>query len=84
MKKFNYSIGIDVSKDSFVVSIKGNDFIKSNLSFSMDKSGFENFASQTIQFKNSSVCACEPTSIYHINLVNFLKEKGYNVCMVNP
>lgn len=84
MKNFGYFIGIDVSKDNFVVSIKSNDFVKTNLSFSMDKYGFENFVSQTYQLKDSSICACEPTSIYHTNLFNFLTEKGYNICMVNP
>ncbi|MCS7216057.1 MAG: IS110 family transposase [Thermodesulfovibrio sp.] len=84
MKNFDYFIGIDVSKDSFVVSIKCKEFIKTNLSFSMDKYGFENFIYQTSHLKNSSICACEPTSIYHSNLVNFLKEKGYNISMVNP
>ncbi len=84
MKNFNYSIGIDVSKDNFVVSIKGSSFIKTNLFFSMDKSGFENFYSATYQFKNSSICAFEPTGIYHTNLFNFLKTNGYNVSMVNP
>ncbi len=84
MKKFNYSIGIDVSKDNFVVSIKGSSFIKTNLAFSMDKTGFENFLSATYQFKNSSICAFEPTGIYHTNLLNFLKTNGYNVSMVNP
>jgi len=84
MKNFIYSIGIDVSKDNFVVSIKDASFIKTNLSFSMDKSGFENFYSATHQFKDSSICAFEPTGIYHTNLLNFLKTNGYNVSMVNP
>ena len=84
MKNFVYFIGIDVSKDNFVVSIKGASFIKTNLSFSMDKYGFENFYSATHQFKDSSICAFEPTGIYHTNLLNFLKTNGYNVSMVNP
>jgi len=85
MKNFDYSIGIDVSKDNFVVSIiKENYFIKTNLSFSMDKAGFESFLYSTHQFKDSSICVFEPTGIYHINLFNFLKINGYNVSMVNP
>ncbi|MCM8833139.1 MAG: IS110 family transposase [Candidatus Omnitrophica bacterium] len=84
MKNFDYFIGIDVSKDNFVVSIKSKSFLKSNLSFSMDKYGFQDFLSKTSHIKDYSLCACEPTGIYHTNLLNFLKEKGYNVCMVNP
>jgi transposase len=84
MEKFNYFIGIDVSKDNFVVSIKSSPFIHTNLTFSMDKSGFEKFLLFTSKFKDSSICVLEPTGTYHTNLFNFLKTNGYNVSIVNP
>ncbi|MCD6220362.1 hypothetical protein J7K43_08280 [Candidatus Calescamantes bacterium] len=69
INKPKYFVRINVSKDNFVVSIKGLSFIKTNLAFSMDKTGFENFLSFTYQFKSSFICAFEPARIYHTNLL---------------
>lgn len=84
MRKFNYFCGIDVSKDSFVVSIRNGKFLIENRSFTMDRAGFENLEQEIRKFKESILIGTEPTGIYHENLLNFLTQKGYNTEVVNP
>lgn len=76
-------VGIDVSKDSFVVSGKNESFIFENSKFSMNRNGFDKFENLIGNFKDV-VFGVEPTGIYHFNLVKQLRQRGYNISMVNP
>lgn len=84
MKEFKYFIGIDVSKDNFVVSCKNEKFIFENKKFNMDNDGLQLASSILKNFKEESIIGIEATGIYHFNLVDFLNNQKYNVSMVNP
>ncbi|MCM8773085.1 MAG: IS110 family transposase [Candidatus Omnitrophica bacterium] len=84
MKNFKYFIGIDVSKDSFVVSCKNEKFVFENRKFNMDKDGFCLADDVLKNFKKESIIGIEATGIYHFNLVDFMNRKKYNLSMVNP
>ncbi len=79
-----YFCGVDVAKDSFVVSVKNGRFLTKNRTFTMDRNGFRGFERIISEFKESAVIGMEPTGIYHNNLLNFLKERDYNSVVVNP
>ena len=83
-KKFNYFIGIDVSKDFFNFAIINHDLelIKHD-KFSMDYEGFSNFKNVIKEFPNS-IIALESTGIYHINILSFLLDSKFDVCLINP
>lgn len=84
MKSFNHFVGIDVSKDSFVVSCKNESFVFSNNSFEMTKQGFELFEKAIDHFKKDAIVGIEPSGIYHFNLLHFLQTNNYIISMVNP
>jgi len=79
-----YFCGIDVAKDSFVVSVKNGRVLVENKTFGMDASGFRGFERIIRDFKQGVVVGMEPTGIYHYNLFNFLCKSGYNSVVVNP
>ncbi|MGB9599644.1 MAG: IS110 family transposase [Myxococcota bacterium] len=79
-----YFCGVDVAKDSFVVSIKNGEFLVKNKSFRMNKAGFEEFEQIITDLKTKVFVGMEPTGIYHNNLLNFLQKKNYNSIVVNP
>ena len=79
-----YFCGVDVAKDSFVVSVKNGRVLVENKTFSMDASGFRSFERIIRDFKQGVVVGMEPTGIYHYNLLNFLYKSGYNSVVVNP
>ncbi len=83
-KKFNYFIGIDVSKDFFNYAIINHDLelIKQD-KFSMDFKGFSSFKNVIKEFPNS-IIALESTGIYHINILSFLLDSKFDVCLINP
>lgn len=82
--EIRYFCGIDVSKNSFSVAVKNGQFIIKNKSFSMDREGFERFEELIFSYKDSLITGMETTGIYHQNLFNFLKNRGYNSCVVDP
>lgn len=79
-----YFCGVDVARDSFVVSIKNGKLFLENRTFTMDRIGFKKFEQIIRDFKQDVVIGMEPTGIYHQNLFNFLREKEYNSIVVNP
>jgi len=79
-----YFCGVDVAKDSFVVSIKNGRFLVKNRTFAMGRIGFKEFEGVIREFKENITIEMEPTGIYHNNLFNFLKERGYHSVVVNP
>jgi len=84
MNEARYFCGVDVAKDSFVVSVKNGRFLAKNRTFTMDRSGFRDFERIISDFKEGVVIGMEPTGIYHHNLLNFLRERDYNSVVVNP
>lgn len=84
MNESMYFCGVDVAKDSFVVSIKNGRLLVKNRTFAMDRNGFRGFERIIRDFKQGVVVGMEPTGIYHYNLLNFLKRWDYNSVVVNP
>jgi len=84
MNESTYFCGVDVAKDSFVVSIKNGRLLMENRTFAMDRIGFKGFERIIRDFRTNVVIGMEPTGIYHSNLLNFLQEKDYNSVVVNP
>jgi len=84
MCKSVYFCGVDVAKDSFVVSIKNGRFSIRNRVFAMERKGFKDFERIIRDFNGDVVVGMEPTGIYHYNLLNFLQERDYNSVVVNP
>ena len=84
MNETMYFCGVDVAKDSFVVSVKNGRLFTKNRTFAMDRSGLRCFERIISDFKEDVVIGMEPTGIYHHNLLNFLRERDYNSVVVNP
>ena len=84
MTEIEYFCGIDVSKHSFSVAIKNGKFIVKDKVFTMNKEGFNGLENMLKEFKENLLIGMESTGIYHNNLFNFLREKGYNSRIVNP
>ncbi|MFN4132652.1 MAG: IS110 family transposase [Caldimicrobium sp.] len=84
MTETPYFCGIDVAKNSFVASVKGNGTLIKNKSFFMDSQGFLQFAHFLSHFPPNLLIGMEPTGIYHKNLLYFLKSLRYNCVVVNP
>lgn len=84
MNESTYFCGVDVAKDSFVVSIKNGKLLMKNRTFAMDRIGFKGFERVIRDFRTNVVVGMEPTGIYHNNLLNFLQERDYNSVVVNP
>jgi len=79
-----YFRGVDVSKDSFVVSIKNGNLLMKNRIFAMNKNGFNGFERTIRHFSEDMLIGMEPAGIYHNNLLNFLQKRNYNSAAVNP
>lgn len=84
MNESTYFCGVDVAKDSFVVSVKNGRVLMQNRTFAMNKNGFKGFERTIRDFSEDALIGMEPTGIYHNNLLNFLKERDYNSVVVNP
>lgn len=84
MNESTYFCGVDVAKDSFVVSIRNGSILVKNRAFTMNRMGFKDFERAISDFRKDVIVGMEPTGIYHNNLLNFLKERDYNSVVVNP
>lgn len=74
-------IGFDVSKNFFDLAYlksKGQWFCKQ---FDYDSKGL---AQMTKTIPVNSICVMEATGPYYLRLANYLYEKGFKVCVVNP
>lgn len=79
MKK---SIGIDIAKDSYTISIF--DGKKHELkTYSNDRKGHRKFLNYTKKFQDSFYIM-EPASKYHCNLLNYICDQKLDVCLINP
>ncbi|MCM8757895.1 MAG: IS110 family transposase, partial [Candidatus Omnitrophica bacterium] len=82
--EFSYFLGIDISKDSFVSSLKNGSFIFKNRLHQMNLKEFISLENTIQPFKKNLLIGMESTGIYHKNLLNFLKNKGYNTIEIDP
>lgn len=84
--KFDYYLGIDVSKDTFNACLIDNEQVKLfNEKFTMDRDGFDKLLKTTTKYQSDKILSVlESTSIYHINLFSFLVENKINAAIVNP
>jgi len=84
--KFNYFLGIDVSKDSFdACLIDQEQKTVFNEKFSMDFDGFYNLSQLLTKYEDKPILTImESTSIYHVNLYLFFVEKNISVAIINP
>lgn len=78
-----YYIGLDISKDTFDVSVfsplKG-DYKKK---YEMTSQGFSLFLSYLKSFTGNVFVFMEPTGEYYLNLANYLTSFGYSVFLIN-
>jgi transposase len=88
LRMYRYFVGIDVSKDSFSVSgLNADGTIIFSLGAAMDEHGFYELSrviSSCTDDPSAVIVAMESTGSYHVNLVSFLKSKGFPVVVVNP
>jgi transposase len=88
LRMYRYFVGIDVSKDSFSVSgLNGEGTVVCSLNTLMDKDGFYGLAEVLSSWSDDPsavIVGMESTGSYHVNLVSFLKSKGFPVIVVNP
>ena len=79
-------LGIDVSKDSFNISLLTNSGeIKLETKLNMDKDGFDTLLKYLSSYpKDKLLVTMEATGIYHLPLLSFLLENGFKSVVVNP
>lgn len=83
-----YYVGIDIAKNFHVACILNQEdkVVKSSLKFNNDEDGFEHiFLTLTsIDEINNFTIGMEATGIFFENIYLYLKEKGFNVVLLNP
>jgi len=79
-------IGIDISKDSFDVTLlTDSGEIKLQSKLTMDKDGFNALLKHLSSLpKEELLITMEATGIYHLPLLSFLLENGFQCAVVNP
>lgn len=79
-------IGIDISKDSFDVTLlEGSGEMKLEVKLAMDREGFDTLLEHLSSYsKEELLVAMEATGIYHLPLLSFLLELGFQCVVVNP
>ncbi len=79
-------VGIDISKNFFNVSIvnRRGEEIKIG-KFNMDSYEFNKIIEELNEFnKRSIIIGMESSGVYHMTLYSFLKEKGFDISLINP
>ena len=83
---YKYFLGIDISKDSFDVCFTDQTekvLLKDH--YLMDIDNFTNLANYLAKFSNDEILiVMEATGIYHLNLLSFFLEQGFDTSVVNP
>ncbi len=83
-----YYIGIDIAKSFHVACAidMDNKVLFSSLKFNNDKKGFDKFLLNlnSLNDKENLIIAMEATGIFFENIYLYLKEKGFNVILLNP
>jgi len=83
-----YYVGIDIAKSFHVACVldKEDKVLKSSLKFNNDEEGFENIllTLNSIDDRSNFIIGMEATGIFFENIYLYLKEKGFNVILLNP
>lgn len=79
-------IGIDVSKDSFDLTLlESSGEIKLEIKLTMNKDGFDTLLEYLSSYcKEELLIAMEATGIYHLALLSFLLENSFKSVVINP
>jgi transposase len=79
-------VGVDVAKNTFDIATHlPNGKHKTKAKLANDSKGFKEFeAWLQKQVEPSALIVMEATSVYHLELAEFVYNKGYRVCVVNP
>ncbi|DAB33015.1 MAG TPA: IS110 family transposase [Sulfurospirillum sp. UBA11407] len=79
-------IGIDISKDSFDVTLlQSSGEIKLEVKLTMNKEGFDTLIKYLSSYsKEELLIAMEATGIYHLPLLSFLLENSFKCVVINP
>ena len=79
-------VGVDVAKNTFDIATHlPNGKHKTKAKLANDSKGFKEFeAWLEKQVEPSALIVMEATSVYHLELAEFVYNKGYRVCVVNP
>jgi transposase len=83
-----YYVGIDIAKSFHVTCILNQEdkVLKSSLKFNNNEEGFEKIllVLNSIDEKSNFLIGMEATGIFFENIYLYLKEKGFNVVLLNP
>jgi transposase len=83
-----YYVGIDIAKSFHVTCILDQEdkVLKSSLKFNNNEEGFEKIllVLNSIDEKSNFLIGMEATGIFFENIYLYLKEKGFNVVLLNP
>lgn len=83
-----YYVGIDIAKSFHVGCVLDQEdkVIKSSLKFNNDEEGFEKIllTLNSIDIVSNFIIGMEATGIFFENIYLYLKEKGFNVVLLNP
>lgn len=80
----NFFCGIDISKNSFNVSvIDSSSKVIFNGDFTMNHEGFNSFIDIILEKFKNCIFAMESTSLYHIPLSSFLLNKSFDIYVIN-
>jgi transposase len=80
-------LGIDIAKLNHVASATDSDgqIIINNLCFTNDNLGFQKLLDSISSFdKNNLLIGMESTAHYAENLLSFLFNRGFKICLINP
>ena len=77
---YHFFIGIDISKDTFVVAQQG---AKKSITYANDKKGFIKFCKEYRQLLLKGLVILETTGGYEIELIKYLQDKKYSVHRAN-
>ena len=83
---YKYFLGVDISKDSFDFCFTDeSEKVLYKDHYQMNMSDFCKLSDYLAPFSNNEVLiVMEATGIYHLNLLSYLLEQGFNVSAVNP
>lgn len=79
-------VGVDVAKNTFDIATHlPNGKHKTKAKLANDPKGFKEFEAWLLkQAEPSALIVMEATSVYHLQLAEFVYSMGYRVCVVNP
>ncbi|MBV4488946.1 transposase, partial [Pseudomonas sp. SWRI153] len=79
-------VGVDIAKNTFDIATHlPNGKHKTKAKLANDPKGFKEFEAWLDKnVERSALIVMEATSVYHLELAEFVYNKGFRVCVVNP